>query len=241
MTDLNLAVCPHDTVRNSEGWFRLVQYLSQKLAADVHFSLSLDFADFHERFSASDLVYANPSDAIKLIDGHGYTPLVRPADTYDEALLVAGPDGPPPALTALAGAPLATITTMLPTKIGLRLLNEENVAPGNLVNCDSWLGVVRSVWGGDTPYGIIYRDAYDELSEQGKAMVQVVATSNCRCAFHVFCASPKLAAQADALRTALLGMTDDAMGKEVLADMHLAGWQAVSAEQLDEMRAILAS
>lgn len=166
---------------------------------------------------------------------------MRPFEVYDEALLVAGPDGPPPALTALAGAPLATITTMLPTKIGLRMLNEENVAPGELVNCDSWLGVVRSVWGGDTPYGIIYRDAYEGLSDQGKAMVQVVAASNCRCAFHVFCVSPKLAAQADALRAALLGMPDDAMGKEVLADMKLDAWQAVSTDELDVMRALLAS
>jgi ABC-type phosphate/phosphonate transport system substrate-binding protein len=241
MTDMSLAVCPHDTVRNSEGWFRLVQYLSQKLATNVHFSLSLDFADFHERFSASDLVYANPSDAIKLIDGHGYTPLARPTEVYDEALLVAGPDGPTPPLAALTGAPLATITAMLPTKIGLRLLDEQGVVPGSLVNCDSWLSVVRSVWGGDTPYGIIYRDAYEELSPQGRAMVQVIATSDCRCAFHVLCAGPQLAAQAGALSAAMLGMADDALGQEVLADMKLPGWQAVTAEQLDLMRGILAA
>ncbi|RRR73878.1 MAG: hypothetical protein EI684_08155 [Candidatus Viridilinea halotolerans] len=241
MSPFSLAVCPHDTVRNSEGWYRFVQFLSQKLEENVNFKLALDFADFHEHFNSDDIVYANPSDGLQLLDSHGYTALVRPIGIYDEALLLAGPDGPKPELSALAGARMATITSLLPTKIALYTMKEKGITPGELVNCDSWLGVVRSVWGGDTPYGIIYRDAYQDLSEQGQAMVQVIEETNCRCAFHVICVSPKLAAQADALRNALVTMADDAMGKEVLGDMHMPGWQAVTGEELDFMRKMLNS
>lgn len=241
MAPFSLAVCPHDTVRNSEGWYRFVQFLAQKLGDNVSFKLALDFADFHEHFSASDIVYANPSDGIQLLDSHGYSALVRPMGVYDEALLLVGPDGPKPALSALAGARIATITRLLPTKIALHTLKEQNVTPGELVNCDSWLSVVRSVWGGDTPYGIIYRDSYQDLSDQGRAMVQVIAETDCRCAFHMICVSPKLAEQAATLRDALLAMADDAMGKEVLADMKLPGWQPVTSEELDFMRQMLNS
>ncbi|PDW02775.1 phosphate/phosphite/phosphonate ABC transporter substrate-binding protein [Candidatus Viridilinea mediisalina] len=241
MAAFSLAVCPHDTVRNSEGWYRFVQFLAQKLGDNVSFKLALDFADFHEHFSSSDIVYANPSDGVQLLDSHGYSALVRPVGTYDEALLLAGPDGPKPDLSVLAGARLATITRLLPTKIAIHELKAQGISPGELVNCDSWLSVVRSVWGGDTPYGIIYRDSYQDLSEQGKAMVQVMFETDCRCAFHMICVSPKLAEHAAGLRDALITMGDDALGKEVLIDMKLPGWQPVTSEELEVMRQMLTS
>lgn len=240
MEGLTLSVCPHDTVRNSEGWFRFVQYLTQHVGLEVHFSLSLDFADFHSRFAACDLVYANPSDALTLIDGHGFTPLARPMATFDEALVVAGAGVPAVGLEALAGAPVATVKGLLPTKLALRLLSQKGVAAGDFVERDSWLSVVRAVWGGEAPYGFLYRDAYDELSPQGKAMVQVIAATNEGCAFHMLCGGPLLGARAARLVAALTGMADEPAGQELLRELHMPGWQAVDADNLVRMREILA-
>lgn len=238
MDDFDLAVCPHDTVRNSEGWFRLVQYLSQQLDVKIHFQIALDFVDFHSAYTTADLVYASPSDALKLIDQHGYTPLLHPTDIYDEALLVSGPNASLVELEALNGAPLATVEALLPTKLALRMLRSKGITPGALVGCGSWLSVVRSVWSGEAPYGILYRDAYDELSPQGKAMVQVIGATNERAAFHILCCGPKTQARYDQLRAALLAMADHDRGREVLSDLHFSGWQPVTAEALDVMRSI---
>jgi ABC-type phosphate/phosphonate transport system substrate-binding protein len=239
METYSLAVCPHDTVRNSEGWYRLVQYLSGHLNANVHFTLALDFADFHERFAASDLVYANPSDTLKLVDQHGYTPLVRVTGRYDEAVLVAGTEGPQPELANLAGAKLATISEQLPTALALRMLSAQGVAPGELLDRPTWLSVVQAVWSGDAPYGILDHDAYADLSPQGQAMVQLITTTSEQCAFHTFCVGPKLTAQTETLRQLLLAMAGDEQGSDVLADLSISGWTAVSEAEVATMRGVL--
>lgn len=240
MHSMSLAVCPHDTIRNADGWYRLVQCLTQRMDVKVRFSPSLDFDDFHDSFSSADLVYANPSDALRLIDQHGYTPLARPAGIYDEALVVAGPEVSALTLESLAGAELAIIEGMLPTKLGLRLLRSKGIEPAALIRRDSWLAVMSSLWRGEAPYGILYRDAYDDLSDQGKAMVQVITATSERSAFHLLCAGPGLTCPCDALTATLLAMADDSAGKQVLDDMHFSGWAKVSPEELSQMRSILA-
>lgn len=238
MDELTLAVCPHDTVRSSEGWYGMVQYLSGHLGMSLHFNLSLDFADFHSRFETADLVYANPADSLRLVDGKGYTPLVRPTDLYDQAVLVANVELGAPQLGDLAGAEIAGVAKMLPTRLGLRMLALQGIRPGALRGCDSWLGVVRAVWNGDAPFGIVYKDAYDELSPQGRAMVQVVASTDEPCAFHSLCGAPRLGAAAGDLVAALLAMSETAKGREVLGDLHFAGWTAISSADLDCVRKV---
>lgn len=239
MAGLTLAVCPHDTARNIEGWHRLARYLSRHLGRQVRFGLSPDFADFHRRAAEADLAYASPVDALRLIDRHGFTPLARPVGIYDEALIIASPDAPAVAIEALGGAPLATVEGLPATKLALRMLGARGLTPGPLVGRDSWLSVARAVWGGEAPYGILYRDAYEELSPQGKAMVQVIGTTDERCAFHALCGAPWLGPDAEAVSSALVAMASDGAGKEVLEELRLVGWRAVSADEVAVMRAAL--
>lgn len=240
MDALSLAVCPHDTMRHPEGWPRLVKYLSQHLSVPIDFLPSRDFADFYSRWPTVDLIYASSNDALTLIDGRGFQPLVRPTDTYDEALLVAGPDVLPPPLDAVGGAVVATVEGLLPTRLALRMLRARGITPGALANRDSWLSVVRAVWGGEVPFGIIYRDAYDALSPAGRAMVQVLTSTSERCAFHVFCAEPSVGSYAGCLSDALVAMAGDAAGNDILESVHLVGWRAVTTDELATMREIVA-
>lgn len=240
MTDLRLMVCPHDTVRHAEGWYLLIQYLTYKTEAAFHFDLSLDFADFGERYTTAELVYANPADAMRLL-ASGYTPIAAPIDIYDEAFLVAGANVATSEIAAVHGASLATVSALLPTKLVLRLLDRNGVTPGDLKNCESWLGVVRALWNGDTPYGILYRDAYLELSDQGKSMVKIVAETNEHVAFHMFCASPKIGNLADRIGSLLLAMADEPEGRDILAQLGIPGWRLMSHSEINTMHATLAS
>lgn len=45
MSKLTLMVCPHDTAKKPERWFRFVQYLNHHLTVGVHLEISLDFND----------------------------------------------------------------------------------------------------------------------------------------------------------------------------------------------------
>lgn len=240
MGNLKLAVCPHDTVRNSEGWYRLVQYLSSSVNLEVSFGLALDFADFHERFAASDLVYANAGDTLKLVDQHGYSAIARVTGRFDEAVVVASTELADAAVANVGGAKLATINGTLPMKLAMRMLQAQGAAPSEVVARDSWLGVVQAVWGGDAPYGVLDRDSYSDLSPQGQAMVKLLHTTNEQCAFHSFCVAPSLAGQADQLRQALVAMTSDNLGKEVLNELNMSGWEAVDAAALTTIRELMA-
>lgn len=235
----NLMVCPHDTVRSAEGWYRVVQYLKGKLGVELHFELAMDFAEFHANLAKADLAYLNPKDCYTLRRDNGFVPLVRPSNVYDETLIVAGADDASSTLASVSGAKIATIPEMLQAKLGLKLLERSGVATSELTACDSWLGVVRSVWGGEAPFGMIYRDAYEELSDQGKGMVRVLATSDERVAFHCMSVGPKLADKQDVITQAFLDMPTDVLGKEVLADIQLPGWTVIGDDELVKMAALI--
>jgi hypothetical protein len=240
MRDLILMVCPHDTVRKPESWYHLVQFLTARLDSKIHFEISLDFAEFRQGIASADLVYANPKDGLGLIDTLAFCPLARPANTYDEALLVAGPDGPLPALEAINGSVLATVESLLPTRLALKMLRERGIAPAGLTHRDSWLSVVRSVWNGEAPFGILYRDAYEELSPQGRAMIRVLDTTSERSAFHMFTARPGICDDMARFTNLLVSMASTPDGKSVLDDLGITSWVPVSADELAGMRAVLA-
>lgn len=216
----------------------MVQYLNSHLSRPVHFDLALDFADFHARLESTDLAYVNPADCYKLRTRCGFTPLARPAGLYDEALLVTAA-GSNLTIDKVAGAPVASVATMLPTKIALRMLRQRGVNPSNVAGCDSWLGVVRSVWGGDVPFGILYRDAYEDLSDQGKGMIQILARSDERIAFHCFSAGPRAADLHEELSALLLSMAADALGREILAELQVSAWAPISEAELDAMQGLV--
>lgn len=232
---LRFAVCPHDTVSNLEGWYRLAQYLSQRLNTSVQFEMAMDFDDFHEQMLTADLVYANPSDFFKLQAERNFQALARPSGCYDEAVFIAHTGIAQPSLSQIQGEQLALVEGLLPTRVALKMLAGQGISPGRLRNCGSWTGVVSCVCNGESPFGIVYKDAYDNLSEQSKAMVQLIAASNEHMAFHTFSTGATAAPYADRLRDLLPGMRSDPVGSEVLGDMHLTGWELVSAAELEAM------
>lgn len=234
-----LMVCPHDTVRSAEGWYRLVQYLTARIGLELHFELALDFADFAAHVAEADLAYLSPKDCYTTRRNHGFTPLVRPQGIYDEAVVIAAAEDSAATLEGIAGAPLATVPALLPAKIGLGLLQRRGIAPGEIRECESWLAVVRNVWGGEVRYGIIYRDAYAELSDQGKAMVRVLAATEEQAAFHCMSVGPRLAERAGAIAEALAAMAGDPLGQEVLGEIHIPGWAPITPDELARTQALI--
>ncbi len=239
MANIKFMVCPHDTVRNPDGWYRLVQFLTTRYELSLHFEMSLDFTEFREGMVNADLVYANPTDGVKLVDQHGMKPLMRPGDTYDEALIVTGTEGDLPDLSTLNGAMIASVENLLPTRIALKCMADKGVKPAGILHRDSWLSVVRSVWNGEAPFGIVYRDAYEELSQQGRDMVRILAETNERSAFHMFVARPVLHQDLVTLLPSLTEMHNDPDGASILKEISVPMWKVVADESLEKMRALV--
>lgn len=240
MTRCTFMVCPHDTASGPERWYRLAQYLTQHLDLEVHFEVSLDFEDFHAQLHTADIVYANPTDTFRLMTQHGFTPLVKPEGLYDELVFVANTDVPNPTLAALHGEQIATVRSLLPSNIALFLLKKQSIEPAELLNRESWLSVIRSVWQGETTYGIVYKDTYDSLSDQGKQMVNVFATSNERVAFHTIVVGRKATEECRNLAQVLLEMHTNDTGREVLQELaRFPHWSPITPAEMDLMKHII--
>lgn len=239
MSKLTLMICPHDTAKNPDRWFRFVQYLNHHFALGVHLEISVDFKDFHQNLKAADLVYANPADTIHLIEEQGFSPLVRPTNLYDEVVFIADRDTANPSLESLQGASVATVKSMLPTKVALKMLKERGVSIATLLDKPSWLSVFNSVSKHEAPFGIVYKDTYDELSEKTKAMVNAFVTSNERVIFHSINISPNAIAHKSDIDRIFLDMSADATGKEVLQELSIEAWCPVTAEEINQIKHIL--
>ncbi len=238
MSTLYLLVCPHDTANNPDRWYRLAQYLSQHLDIHINFEISLDFADFHANLPKADIAYANPTDTLTLVQQHGFAAILHPANVYDEAVIVANHDITAPTLESLQGQPVASVESILATKIALRYLASQGVQPASIQNYESWTAVIGAIWRGEVHYGFVYKDTYDELSEQGKGMVNVFAATSEQIAFHNIVVGRNALPHKEALTQTLLAMPTEATGKEVLAELHVEQWLPTNQEALDEIQRI---
>jgi ABC-type phosphate/phosphonate transport system substrate-binding protein len=239
MSKVLFMVCPHDTAKEPDRWYRLEQYLVRATGIEIQFELSLDFEDFHANLGKADIVYANPTDTLKLISGRSFTPLVRPITNFDEAVLAANTDIANPAIESLQGAELATVKGLIPTNIALHMLTEKGITPATVHHKESWQSVISSIWGGEVPFGVIYKDTYDHLSDQGKGMVNVFAISDEKKAFHSINISPALAAQQQVLTDKLLEMHTDEAGGEVLQELALGQWVPVTQNEIEQMQKLM--
>ncbi|MFZ5466336.1 MAG: phosphate/phosphite/phosphonate ABC transporter substrate-binding protein [Pseudomonadota bacterium] len=235
MQRLEMMVCPHDTARNPERWFLFAQYLSQRAGRSVHFEQSLDFAEFQAKMVEADLVYANPQHALKLLDGHGYLPLARAGNLFDEAVLVTCAE-----CEAVAAdfhqASVATVPSMLVTQVALKSLARSGIAPQGLRPAANWMGVVQALYKGEARFGILYKDFYEGMSNLSRKQVRVVSETAERSVYHCFMLAPRHAGQVDALREVLLDMADDERGAAILRDLHMDRLVRVQPDDLGAIR-----
>lgn len=239
MSKLTMMICPHDTVKEPDRWYRLEQYLVQRLGLALQFNLSLDFEDFHSTLQQADIAYLNPMDCLRMRATAGFIPLVRAADRYDEAIIVASTETAAPTLQAVQGAKIASVVSQIPTGIALMMLKEQGVTPGSIENRDSWLSVISAIWNGEVPFGVVYKDTYDNLSDHGKSLVQPFATSQLNQAFHCLSVGPRLSNRAVDITALLLDMPNDPTGSEVLAELNIRQWVEIMPEELTQMQALL--
>ncbi|MDM8528849.1 PhnD/SsuA/transferrin family substrate-binding protein [Anaerolineales bacterium HSG24] len=241
MSDYTLLVCPHDTAKNPERWFFLTQYLSTILDAHVSFENYLDFAEFHANLDKADIVYANPQDCVKLNSEFGFIPIFRPAGMFDEVVLIMGEDVEATGIEALQGQKVAGVMDMLPTKIGLSVLDKHGIKPAEMVDNDSWLAVVNNIIQGKIEYGFVYKDTFDGLSPMSKEMVNLLYTSNEQLAFHCLAIGPRLIEKQAILKEKLAGMADDPQDKTILENLEIEQWISIGQEDVDSIRNIITS
>lgn len=235
MLRLDMMVCPHDTAKNPERWFLFAQFLSQGTGHSVRFEQSLDFAEFQAGMAQADLVYANPQHALKLAEEHGYLPIARASNLFDEAVLVTCAECEA-AAADFHQAHVATVPSMLVTQVALKSLARNGIVPQDLQPAASWMGVVQALYKGKARFGILYKDFYEGMSKLSRKQVRMVSETAERSVYHCFMLAPRPAEQAAAMQQVLLGMADDPKGAAILQDLHMERLVPVQPEDLAAIR-----
>ncbi len=246
MEHWQMMVCPHDTAKNPERWFVFAQYLSQHLGQpaetaegiiSVRFQQSLDFAEFQAGMASADLVYANPQHALVLAEKHGFIPLVRAGNLYDEAVCVTCADCDAE-LYDMHQSTVATVTSMLVTNVALKALARQDVAPAQLQPAATWMAVVQSIYRGDARFGILYKDFYAGMSALSRKQIKVLGETEERSVYHCFMLAPQHAERLESARSTLLAMVDDVRGGEILAELSMQTLLPVGQKELEAVRAL---
>ncbi len=232
MKTLRMMVCPHDSASHPERWFELAQYLSRGLHdARVVFEPSLGFDDFHRDMGEADLLYANPQDTFDLHLRDGFLLLARASNLFDEVVIVANGrasearSGQP--LEALKGRPVATVPSMLPTRLALEHLAKVGITPGRILAKDSWLAVMNAVVREEAPFGFVYRDFFAGLRGLSRRMVRLLDQTGDGSIHHSFVLNPCQRDYRDAIAEMLLGMGETAPGRSVLEALGMRSLVAV--------------
>jgi len=243
MQHWTMMVCPHDTAKNPERWFVFAQYLSQNLILDegegfsVRFQQSLDFAEFQTGMAGADLIYANPQHALQLAEKHGFIPVARAGNLYDEAVIVTCAECDAQ-LADMQQASVATVTSMLVTQVALKSLARQDVAPAELVPAATWMAVVQSIYRGDSRFGILYKDFYAGMSGLSRKQIRVLAETHEHSVHHCFMLAPHHAGLLGRVRQTLLDMVLSERGAPILADLGMDALLAMQPAELEAIRAL---
>lgn len=236
-TKVVMSVCPHDTAGQLERWFVFAQQLSLVAKVSVRLTPALDFPDFYQMFDELDLVYANPNDALQLVQEREFIPLARMEGRFDEAVIVAR-RGDPLELAVLRERRVATCKAMIITDVGLRHLAKQGLASGELVDHTSWGAALAALLHEKTDAAILYRDFYEGLRPETQEKLKVLATTDEAVAFHAFLLAPKKAEWAEALRSALLSLHETPGGKDALLSLGAPHLVAAEKEHILSFAAI---
>ncbi|MCS7183654.1 MAG: phosphate/phosphite/phosphonate ABC transporter substrate-binding protein [Thermoanaerobaculum sp.] len=230
---LYFGVCPHDLLNQLELWFAFAAQLSRLCGVSLRFEPSLDFPEFSRQLANYHLVYANPNDTLTLVRMHGYIPLARFEESFDEGVLVVRA-GENRVLAEVNQWRVATCTSLVVNDIVLRHLAKEGYMPKEMLDFPSWSAALSALVHGESDAAILYADFFNQLRSETKARLDVLAASNERLAFHSFCLAPALSNLEPVLRQALVALSHDPVGRDVLRDL---GRQAIVRTVVEEIEA----
>ena len=240
MDNIKFMVCPHDTASNPDKWYHFAQYLTQSLTNSIQFEKSMDFPDFHEQLTTGGLIYANPQDSLRLIKEHGYTPIARSSNLFDEIVFIANTTIENPQISDLVDNDVITVNSMLVTRVGIKYLFDQDIKPASLKPAASWMAVVKAIFRSEEKYAFVYKDFYEGLNTLSKSGLQKIAETYDGTIHHSLLVSPKLESLADRLQLCLVEMHQQGERAEgILNSLGIDQFMAVSKENILEFETLL--
>ncbi|QQG35384.1 MAG: PhnD/SsuA/transferrin family substrate-binding protein [Micavibrio aeruginosavorus] len=233
------SACPHDVILDPEKWQAVVNYLHAKKVFDGHFERHTSFSEFAENFSRFDLAYAHPLDAVDMVRRHGFTPIAKYENVYDEAVVITQKLNNSPSFEA-ATRGLTTFVNGSPSHAAFLIeAHDRNIPIGyQPVPKDNYQEVLMDVALNVAEYGVILRSVYDDMLVMRDNVV-VSHTTSTKKLVHVFAVSPRLKDKSVGIQNALLHMHEDPAGQAILARLKCGRIVPFGAMDIDKLESDL--
>lgn len=232
-------VCPHDTAGDPIKWFQFSQFISKYAQVSTIFYQCMDFVEFHDKMNEADLIYANPQDSMELQNKYGFLPLLHSSNLFDEIVFIANKDANHDSLEDIQDQKCVSCNSMMVTRVGIKSLNNKNIQPNSINSKDNWMAVFKAVSQGEYPYGFVYKDFYDGLSELSKNMVHKIGESNEHSVFHSLFINPKHIDFKQQLIKILSEAHLSEKGQRVLSDINIEKFITVSKTEILQFKSLL--
>ncbi|MDD2808755.1 phosphate/phosphite/phosphonate ABC transporter substrate-binding protein [Rhodoferax sp.] len=238
---LQFLIAPDFSPERFAGWHMLNTTLQRRSGIHLHLVTP---ASAHEQLEVlaagqTDLVYANPFDAVDMIRTQGYQPFARPAKRFDEMVIATAMTSGIHAIEDLKPGCRIALTENRDVKlIGLRLLEPADVTEAQVVwsTVDSYQAAARKALKGEVDAAFFLADAYASFSKMTRSQLHVLVESAIHDISHVLLAHPRMAADLPVIEKAFLELGQMPGDTEVLEALGLVdGFEAMDQEQAEFM------
>lgn len=230
------AISPDVHARDLSNWFIFNTRLQRVTGEAFHATVYDDFTELHRAIAAGsvDLIFANASDTALLVREHGFSPVARPTDVADEAVVVVADESPVTSLSNLPSELSVAATDAPDVERICRILLEPadlGVDGIQITPKRNYVLVAKALITGESAAGFFLQAAFDELSAVTKGMLRPLIASRIHVVSHSLLISPVISRLHDQILRALLEMSADGAGQELMAGLGAPnGWEPMSME-----------
>ena len=226
------------------GWHLLNAHLQKVTDLPIHMVVAESRSEqkdglFHQK---NPLVYADPMDAVQLVQEQGYLPVARLRGESDEVLLVGAAEGAyQDAADVKAACKILATDSVHLRQAGLRLLPDLTQADVEWVNVETFQETARRLTNQEADAAVLLNSTFALLLPGTRNRLKILAQSQMGGLHHAVLLHPDYAEKQPAFAEAFAKLDESPEGKRILMDLELAGFDALSSEEMTAMAGRLAT
>ncbi len=233
-------VSPDFTPDSLSGWYIFNTWLQKQMNISIHLEMYNNFQSQRDAIKndSIDLIYANPFDAAMLVREKGFQPLVKAANTSDEAIIAINSNNAVKTVEELPrGVKIAFTDDPDVYMMGMIMLEPADLDEANTVPflSDSYILVAKKLITGKADIGIFLAEAFDNFSPITKKQLKILVKSQIDIIHHSLLISPKLLESKDLFQKKLTAMNTNEKGIGVLNNLGVSRWEKVNKNEMEFM------
>ena len=228
-------------VKLAAKWAPVMQHLSAKTGHSFRFETAPNIPEFERRLAQGeyDFAYMNPYHYVVFSESPGYTAVAKQRDKQLKGIMVTRKDS---GITELAQLDQSKLAFPSPAAFAASIVTRSNLKQSGAdiepVYVSSHDSVYLSVAKGLYPAGGGIIRTFNNLSDDRKETLRIMWTSDGYTP-HAFAAHPDVPrAVIRALATALIDMSDDSSGQQLLGKLNMKALEAAEDGDWDDIRAL---